>query len=620
MEEIVKHINDTNASYRAINAGDAKNTDLFLDNEHYELFKDSREQITVRFNKENLQKAILFIASILPRKYDNSATHKVIRFSSAFVFDQLAFLDAFFTIDGMKVETRTQVWNARKDVLKKNGEIDNRFYFNGLLEDVPYTSFNGEEKTGKFTIRNYVAGSYSDLHIKKASDGIFDVWVTNTQNPYDDGKDKYHEITDNQSFSLQQIFYGAPGTGKSNTIKRTVDDQGKICFRTTFHPDSDYSTFVGCYKPTMKRSTITKDGVTTREEKIVYRFEPQAFTNAYVQAWKSKEDVYLVIEEINRGNCAQIFGDLFQLLDRKNGESEYPINADTALDDYLQVALADSNRDDIPVEVKSGMKLKLPSNLYIWATMNTSDQSLFPIDSAFKRRWDWTYIPIKQHDEGYRIKIDTVTYDWWGFLEKINQVIGDTTSSEDKKLGYFFVKAEDKEIGADKFVSKVLFYLWNDVFKNYGFDNPIFSRGENKKFAFSDFFTKEGTPETSMVNQFLRKLDETIDKENSFEKIPDVNDAPSSLMVKYNGESIEGTSARNKYVELVKLVVAEKGGEQVANCIGAELTRTPAEGSTRMYKPIGDTGWYLATNNGIDAIKKNINKIKEALGVDIEIE
>ena len=212
--------------------------------------------------------------------------------------------------------------------------------------------------------------------------------------------DQSKSIQDSLTYQpLQQIFYGAPGTGKSNTIKRTVDDQGKICFRTTFHPDSDYSTFVGCYKPTMKRSTITKDGVTTREEKIVYRFEPQAFTNAYVQAWKSKEDVCLVIEEINRGNCAQIFGDLFQLLDRKNGESEYPINADTALADYLQVALADSNRDDIPVEVKSGMKLKLPSNLYIWATMNTSDQSLFPIDSAFKRRWDWTYIPIKQHDE-----------------------------------------------------------------------------------------------------------------------------------------------------------------------------------------------------------------------------
>ena len=206
MEEIVKHINDTNASYRAINAGDAKNTDLFLDNQHYELFKGAGDQITVRFSKENLQKAILFIASILPRKYDNSAIHKVISFSSAFVFDQLAFLDAFFTIDGVKVETRTQVWNARKDVPKKNGEIDNRFYFNGLLEDVPYTSFSGENKTGKFTIRNYVAGSYSDIHIKKANDGIFDVWVTNTQTPYDDGKDKHHEIIDEQSLPLQQIF------------------------------------------------------------------------------------------------------------------------------------------------------------------------------------------------------------------------------------------------------------------------------------------------------------------------------------------------------------------------------------------------------------------------------
>ena len=95
MEEIVKHINDTNASYRTPNAGDAKNTDLFLDNEHYELFKGAGEQVTVRFNKENLSKAILFIASILPRKYDNSAMHKSVSYSSEFVYDQLAFLDLF---------------------------------------------------------------------------------------------------------------------------------------------------------------------------------------------------------------------------------------------------------------------------------------------------------------------------------------------------------------------------------------------------------------------------------------------------------------------------------------------------------------------------------------------
>ena len=142
----------------------------------------------------------------------------------------------------------------------------------------------------------------------------------------------------NNNQPLQQIFYGAPGTGKSNTIKREVDEKGKANYRTTFHPDSDYSTFVGCYKPTMKRSTITKDGVTTTEEKIVYRFEPQAFTNAYVKAWNTEEDVYLIIEEINRGNCAQIFGDLFQLLDRKNGYSEYPIDADSDLANHLAKA------------------------------------------------------------------------------------------------------------------------------------------------------------------------------------------------------------------------------------------------------------------------------------------
>lgn len=597
----IKFIKRQDSGFK-LSYGNSGETSLNLSNEIFDfiskraLSPGEERNVIFRIFKEDCIKAMSFIIMKLPLyKSSSNYSNKVDNYLE--IFGELySKIESFF---GSNKEAEYKVSLLYRP--------DGRIYLKGL-------------RVNGFSIRDYLVENYSALQFDNEGNDILNLRVLSDIEDNGEYDDESQEPEDVVSKPLQQIFYGAPGTGKSNTIKRTVDDQGKICFRTTFHPDSDYSTFVGCYKPTMKRSTITKDGVTTREEKIVYRFEPQAFTNAYVQAWNSKEEVYLVIEEINRGNCAQIFGDLFQLLDRKNGESEYPINADTALADYLQVALADSNRDDIPAEVKSGMKLKLPSNLYIWATMNTSDQSLFPIDSAFKRRWDWTYIPIKQHDEGYRIKIDTVTYDWWGFLEKINQVIGDTTSSEDKKLGYFFVKAEGKEIGADKFVSKVLFYLWNDVFKNYGFDNPIFSRGENKKFAFSDFFTKEGAPETSMVNQFLRKLDETIDKENSFEKIPDVNDAPSSLMVKYNGEFIEGTSARNKYVELLKLVVAEKGGEQVANCIGAELTRTPAEDSTRMYKPIGDTGWYLATNIGIDAIKKNISKIQEALDVNIEIE
>ena len=207
--------------------------------------------------------------------------------------------------------------------------------------------------------------------------------------------------------SHQQIFYGAPGTGKSNKVKEQTaeaEKEGRV-FRTTFHPDSDYSTFVGCYKPTMKLNVISKNGVETKEEQIVYRFVPQAFTNAYVKAWSTTEDVYLVIEEINRGNCAQIFGDLFQLLDRKDGVSEYPINADSDLRDNICKALETSERTDFPDGVKEGKKLVLPSNFYIWATMNTSDQSLFPIDSAFKRRWDWVYMPIDTKKENWHIKV-----------------------------------------------------------------------------------------------------------------------------------------------------------------------------------------------------------------------
>lgn len=315
---------------------------------------------------------------------------------------------------------------------------------------------------------------------------------------------------------LQQIFYGAPGTGKSNTIKRNVDNEKKICFRTTFHPDSDYSTFVGAYKPSMK-PTGTALASGEKEEIITYKFIPQAFTKAYAAAWNTTEDVFLIIEEINRGNCAQIFGDLFQLLDRKGGRSEYPIEADTDLANYLQEALAKSPRTDIPQDIKSGERLMLPQNLYIWATMNTSDQSLFPIDSAFKRRWDWVYIPIKPHaEENYKIKIGNETYDWWGFLQKINSVIDDTTHSEDKKLGYFFVNTESKTVCAEKFVSKVLFYLWNDVFKNYSFDHSIFTDNVGIKFTFSDFFNEDGTPNTNRVNDFLKKLDNEIDKDHSF--------------------------------------------------------------------------------------------------------
>ena len=518
MDEIVKHINDTNASYRPLGAGDAKNTDLFLDNEHYQLFEGAGEHITVRYHKENLAKAILFIASILPRKFDQSSVHCVVPYSKDFVINQLSLLDALFVEDGKNVETITQEWNARKDVPQKNGKIDTRFYFNGLLKDVIYRDATGKEQKGKFTIRNYFAGGYSELHIKKANDGIFDIEITNVNTPYDDGKEdglEEKEMMAKPSLSLQQIFYGAPGTGKSHTIKEETKESDVI--RTTFHPDTDYSTFVGAYKPTTALLPICdelgqpmKIGATTlHKEQIVYEFVAQSFLQAYVNAWKKfdKDDKqYLVIEEINRGNCAQIFGDLFQLLDRNDyGFSDYPIKADADMKRQLQKAFAGlviAQKDkintmyegkDIVSQVLNGDILLLPNNLYIWATMNTSDQSLFPIDSAFKRRWDWTYMPISDAEKNWIIEVDGNNYDWWLFLEKINEKIGSTTNSEDKKLGYFFCKAQDGVISAKTFVGKVIFYLWNDVFKDYEFGDAIFNDEDGSKLSFDKFYTSEGT-------------------------------------------------------------------------------------------------------------------------------
>ena len=371
-------------------------------------------------------------------------------------------------------------------------------------------------------------------------------------------------------FPLQQIFYGAPGTGKSHKVNKEIQNTSNaLVFRTTFHPDSDYSTFVGAYKPTMKsadrlystdelidklseiktlghtypchkfaakywcslkglsaadikRIVVACDfpesmtvevgkGIAIGEEmakhvqndKIVYSFVPQAFLKAYVAAWKNPNDkVFLVIEEINRGNCAQIFGDIFQLLDRKDGVSEYPIKADQDIRDYLAKEFAGY---DLEANILSGEELVLPANLHIWATMNTSDQSLFPIDSAFKRRWDWKYMSIHDAGENWTIALSDVEYDWWDFVEKINNVIGNMTSSEDKKLGYFFCKACNGKIDAEKFVNKVVFYLWNDVFKDYELSDKAFQDGEGK-LTFNKFYTPSGDANEATIKTLMENM------------------------------------------------------------------------------------------------------------------
>lgn len=363
--------------------------------------------------------------------------------------------------------------------------------------------------------------------------------------------------------NLQQIFFGAPGTGKSYEINELTN--GGSVIRTTFHPDSDYSTFVGAYKPVMEETPVYgAQGVeVAKEKRITYSYVKQAFLKAYLGAWQkyakggeTAEPQFLVIEEINRGNCAQIFGDLFQLLDRSdNGFSTYPIEADSDLQNEIKKAFAEGGEyaieneldvDDaidgytsnygetLSDDIKNGRVLLLPNNFYIWATMNTSDQSLFPIDSAFKRRWDWRYVKITDAGKAWKIKCGTEYCDWWTFVEEINKKIAKETSSDDKKLGYFFCKAKDGVITADKFVSKVLFYLWNDVFKDGDISLFKVSDEPEAEICFDAFYDSDNKVNIEAIRTFLVSV---VGEEN----IKTNDDAPIAVDEDENGNAIDYT-------------------------------------------------------------------------------
>lgn len=459
--------------------------------------------------------------------------------------------------------------------------------------------------------------------------------------------------TSESKFPLQQIFYGAPGTGKSHAINELT--AGKDVIRTTFHPDTDYSTFVGAYKPTTKPVPVTtvigteavpvrdKNGKEMMEDKIVYEYVSQAFLQAYVAAWRKYCDVqegeepvdeFLVIEEINRGNCAQIFGDLFQLLDRGDeGFSEYPIKADSDMKKLLEKefeGLEIKNKEginalfkgdkDIVAEVLAGDILLLPNNLYIWATMNTSDQSLFPIDSAFKRRWDWNYVPISDAGKKWMIEVNGAQYDWWKFLEAINDKVYHATYSEDKKLGYFFCKAKDGVISADKFVSKVIFYLWNDVFKDSEFEGDTFKDEDGEKLSFDKFYSVEnnqvkvnGTKIVKFLSNLNLSPDSEADEDNSEEGFENEGDKklPKTSKV-FSVEFPDGTviNENNKFDTYHK-TLSKIGIEQVEK-IAAEMKyhrlHTPLVTKSK-FEAILNKPEYSYIQEGDCFIVKGINNI-----------
>lgn len=443
----------------------------------------------------------------------------------------------------------------------------------------------GNGENGRSQIKNFFI---NDLHLStdKNSEDYFAIYKTNfgeyylyfiPKPLYENFIKIFVELTPNVSvqknnekkqsikLALQQIFYGAPGTGKSYEINDLTKPYSTI--RTTFHPDSDYSTFVGAYKPVMEETPVYgAQGVeVAKEKRITYSYVKQAFLKAYLGAWQkyakcgeTAEPQFLVIEEINRGNCAQIFGDLFQLLDRSdNGFSTYPIEADSDLQNEIKKAFAEGGEyaiengldvDDavdgytsnygetLSDDIKNGRVLLLPNNIYIWATMNTSDQSLFPIDSAFKRRWDWRYVKIADAGKGWKIKCGTEYCDWWTFVEEINKKIAKETSSDDKKLGYFFCKPPmgSDTITEDKFVGKVLFYLWNDVFKDGDISLFKVSDEPEAEICFDAFYGSDNKVNIEAIRTFLVGV---VGEEN----IKTNDDAPIAVDVDENGNSIDYT-------------------------------------------------------------------------------
>lgn len=330
--------------------------------------------------------------------------------------------------------------------------------------------------------------------------------------------------------SRNVIFFGPPGTGKSHQLDDLVRNHLGVkredhLFRITFHPEYSYFDFVGNYRPTVGWlfTAGESEGVFRpeaaqphkfSEPRIYYVFDPGPLSLAIKAAALAKgdENVVLVIEEINRGNCAAIFGDVFQLLDRRAdvkqddfGVSQYAINPTGAWAAWLD--------ENLPKESPAwkNRQLRLPRNLFIYATMNTSDQNLFPMDTAFRRRWSMEYVGV---DEGNPPTLVPLTHDehvpWSRFMKVLNAAIVEHTRTDDKQMGPWFVRARDEEhrVEPQEFASKVLFYLWADVFRDAPekifrpdlrtYDQLVRAYLKDKSLVFQDAIAKKARPESSV--------------------------------------------------------------------------------------------------------------------------
>lgn len=331
------------------------------------------------------------------------------------------------------------------------------------------------------------------------------------QNRIEEIANDYNKLNDVDLFKCKNIiYYGAPGTGKSNDLE---EKSKKFDFveRVTFYPEYTHDDFIGCFMPCMSyvqddtTKYISVDGTPSKipgKPVPYYTYVPGPFTNALVAAINNpSKKVLLIIEELNRANASAVFGEIFQLLDRKdNGESKYSISISNEYSEYLSSEIETYSK---------GKKIKIPDNLIICATMNSADQGVNPLDSAFKRRWNFKYIPIdlsKAKHKDYEIEYANKKVTWEVFATTINKQLKYKDINEDKHLGQYFV-TETEIVDSYKFASKILLYLFDDVLK---FDRKGFFKGYK---TFSDLLTAFNEGEE--IFEFTFEYVEVSKEENS---------------------------------------------------------------------------------------------------------
>lgn len=395
------------------------------------------------------------------------------------------FFDSY--IGGKSFDILCNVMEASGDPIKKR-ERGSEVYF--------YIESEKKEKLSKLIEK--IANEFPIPELYKKPETFFerytyqnyakffdiDMTIEEVKNASDSSKRTNNKIGENI------IYYGAPGTGKSYTVNEKSKYFDYV-ERVTFYPEYTHDDFIGCFMPVMNyekesvpKNYVFADGTpSTIKGKPIpyYSFVDGPFTKALVHALKNpNENVLLIIEELNRANAAAVFGEIFQLLDRKyegqfdDGESRYEISISNEFSEFLA-------SQEVP-NYKKGDKIKIPCNLSIYATMNSADQGVNPLDSAFKRRWNFIYVPIDftgvEH-KNFEIDYAGVRVTWEVFATTINKHLKGKDINEDKHLGEYFVN-KNEITDRYKFASKILLYLFDDVLK---FNRRGLFKAEYKTFS-----------------------------------------------------------------------------------------------------------------------------------------